>query len=226
MYLYLKYHRNYAILRLYLKGVNVPNRVALYARVSTPDQSVAPQLDALRQYALNRGVEAGEYVDDGISGAKNRRPALDRMLSDTRRRRLSTVVVVKLDRLGRSLRHLLTVLGELEELGVSFVSLDDGIDTSTSVGRLFMQIRGAFAEYELALIRERTRAGVDAARRRGARFGRPEVLSAEQRARAHRLLSAGRSQRYVASLLDVGKGTIQREALRLRRDRVETSASL
>lgn len=189
--------------------------IALYARVSTADQSCEAQLHALRQYALNRGVEAVEYVDEGVSGAKDRRPALDQLLADARRRKVSAVVVVKLDRLGRSLHHLLSVLGELDELGVAFVSLDDGIDTGTAVGRLFMQMRGAFAEYELALIRERTRAGVAAARRRGAALGRPRALDAEGEARLRRLHAAGQSVRYIARMLEVSHGTVAREIARL-----------
>ena len=140
-------------------------RVALYARVSTGEQTVAPQLDSLREYARLRRLEiVAEYIDEGVSGAKASRPALDRLLADAKRRKFDAIAIVKLDRLGRSLHHLLTVLGELEALGVDLISLDDGLDTSTPVGRLFYQIRGAFAEYETGLIRERTRAGLRAAR--------------------------------------------------------------
>ncbi len=143
-------------------------RAVIYARVSTADQSTDLQLHDLREYAKARGFDVvAEYVDEAVSGARARRPGLDRLIADARRRRFDAVLVWKLDRLGRNLRHLLTILGELEELGVRFVSLDDAIDTSTAAGRLFMQMRGAFAEYELAQIRERTQAGVAAARRRG-----------------------------------------------------------
>jgi DNA invertase Pin-like site-specific DNA recombinase len=182
----------------------------LYARVSTSDQSCEAQLHALRAYAQARGGEVVEYVDAGGSGAKDRRPALDRLLADARRRRFDAVVVVKLDRLGRSLRHLLTLLGDFEALGVGFISLDDGLDTSTAAGRLFMQMRGAFAEYELAMIRERTRAGLAAARRRGKRLGRPNVLTPEQLARVARLRRGGASMRGIAEILGTSKGTVQR----------------
>ena len=120
------------------------------------------------------------------------------------------MAVAKLDRLGRSLAHLSSVLGELESLGVAFVSLDDGIDTQTAAGRLFMQIRGAFAEYEAALIRERTMAGLEAARRRGKKLGRPPAMDAAQIARALRMRAAGRSVRYIADVLDVSRATIHR----------------
>jgi len=155
----------------------MPKRVALYARVSTSDQHVEPQLHALRAYCEARSLTvAEEFADHGVSGAKGRRPALDRLMAGAQQRRFDAVAVVKLDRLGRSLHHLLTLLGELDSLGVAFVLLDDAIDTSTAAGRLFMQMRGAFAEYELAMIRERTRAGLAAAKRRGKRLGRPKAI--------------------------------------------------
>jgi DNA invertase Pin-like site-specific DNA recombinase len=106
-------------------------RLALYCRASTIEQHVEPQLHALRSYAEARGFEVvGTYVDHGVSGAKDRRPALDRLLADARRRSVDAVAVTKLDRLGRSLRHLLVLVGELEALGIDFISLDDGPDTS------------------------------------------------------------------------------------------------
>lgn len=187
-----------------------PLRVALYARVSTTDQSLDPQLDALRRYAGARGREPQEFHDHGQSGRKEQRDGLKALLGAARRREIDAVAVAKLDRLGRSLAHLLSVLGELESLGVAFVSLDDGIDTQTAVGRLFMQIRGAFAEYEAALIRERTMAGLEAARRRGKKLGRPPAMDAAQIARALRMRAAGRSVRYIADLLDVSRATIHR----------------
>ena len=187
-------------------------RLALYARCSTTEQNVDSQLDALRNYATARQAEAvDEYIDLGISGSKDRRPALDELMSKARRRCFDAVVVVKLDRLGRSLHHLLTVLGEFEELGIDFVSLDDGLDTSTAVGRLFMQMRGAFAEYERSLIAERTEAGRAAARRRGVRFGRPRRLSDEEEARIRRLRASGHSIRAIAEQLGVSKSLVSKE---------------
>ncbi len=184
-------------------------RVGLYARCSTQEQSVALQVDGLRAYATARGFEVvGEYVDEGVSGARAKRPALDRLLDEARRGRVDAVLVWKLDRLGRSLHHLLTILGELDELGVRFVSLDDAIDTSTAAGRLFMQMRGAFAEYELAQVRERTRAGVAAARRRGRRLGRPRAYLNVDRAR--HLLAQGRSLASVAREFGVSRRTLRR----------------
>jgi len=190
----------------------MPRRVALYGRVSTTDQHPDIQIHALRAYAAARGLELAEehvYVDHGVSGARDRRPALDRLLADARRRRFDAVAVVKLDRLGRSLHHLLTLLGQLEELGVGFISLDDAIDTSTASGRLFMQMRGAFAEYELAMIRERTRAGLAAARRRGKRLGRPEA--AVDRMVLVQGIRAGASVSELARRLGVARSTVRKQ---------------
>ena len=192
-------------------------KIALYARVSTSDQHPEAQLHALRSYAKARGLPVvDEYVDHGVSGAKTRRPALDRLMADARRRRFDAIAVVKLDRLGRSLHHLLVVLGEMEALGVDLVSLDDGLDTSTPVGRLFFQIRGAFAEYERELIRERTRAGMEAARRRGKRIGRPTVIDKQAAARIRRLTARGRSTREIAQVLGISKASVVREVQRQR----------
>jgi len=186
-------------------------RVALYARVSTDDQTVAPQIDVLREYSRARGLEVvDEFIDHGVSGAKDRRPALDEMMAKAKRRSFDAVAVVRLDRLGRSLHHLLTLLGELETLGIDLISLDDGLDTSTPVGRFFFQIRGAFAEFERALMMERTAAGVAAARRRGSRFGRPSALSRSQRERATRLRGSGQSIRAIADILGVSKSVVGR----------------
>jgi DNA invertase Pin-like site-specific DNA recombinase len=187
-----------------------PLRVALYARVSTSEQSLDPQLNALRKYAEARSWQACEFLDHGQSGRSDQREGLKALLDAARRREVDAVAVVKLDRLGRSLVHLLGVLGELESLDVAFVSLDDGIDTQTAAGRLFMQIRGAFAEYEAGLIRERTLAGLDAARRRGKKLGRPPVMDATQVARARRMKAAGRSVRYIADVLEISRATVHR----------------
>lgn len=192
-------------------------RLAVYARVSTTDQRPEIQLHALRGYASARGLEvAQEYVDHGISGAKSRRPALDQLLADARRRRFDVLAVTKLDRLARSVRHLTVLAGELEALGVDLVVLDQSIDTTTPSGRLLFHTLAAVAEFERDLIRERVSAGMAAARRRGSRLGRPQALSPEQRERLVRLHRLGNSQRAIAQALGVGKGTIAREVARLR----------
>src|SRR5687767_10293852 len=148
-------------------------RAAIYARVSTFDQEPENQLQEVRRYVQARGWTAVEYVDRGISGSKDRRPALDQLLSDARRRRFDVLVCWRLDRLGRNLKHLITLLEELQVLGVDFVSLAEGIDATTPTGKLQMHILGAIAEFERARIAERVRAGLERARRSGTRLGRP-----------------------------------------------------
>ena len=148
-------------------------RVAIYARVSTSEQTVDPQLDALRAYASARQLEiVGEYIDEGVSGAKDRRPALDELMTKAKRRCFDALAVVKLDRLARSVRHLTQMAAELEALCIDLIVVDQGIDTSTPSGRLLFNVLGSIAEFERDLIRERTRAGLRAARKRGKRLGR------------------------------------------------------
>jgi DNA invertase Pin-like site-specific DNA recombinase len=148
-------------------------RCAIYARVSTFDQEPENQLAEIRRYVGARCWTAVDYVDRGISGAKDRRPALDQLLIDARRRRIDVVVVWRLDRLGRNLRHLITLLEELQALGIAFVSLNEGIDATTPAGKLQMHILGAIAEFERARIAERVKAGLQRARAQGTRLGRP-----------------------------------------------------
>src|SRR5438309_8421534 len=150
-------------------------KAAIYARVSTIDQEPENQLQELRRYVEARGWTAAENVDRGVSGAKDRRPALDRLLADARRRRFDVVVCWRLDRLGRNLKHLITLLEELQALGVAFVSLAEGIDATTPAGRLQMQILGAIAEFERGRIRERVMAGLRRARSEGRQLGRPKA---------------------------------------------------
>ena len=121
-------------------------RVGVYARVSTVDQTCENQLLELRRYVEARGWSAVEYVDTGVSGAKDRRPALDRLTADVRRHKLSAVVCWRLDRLGRNLRHLVLLLDEWQARGVSFVTLGEGIDTSTPAGRLVAGVLGSIAD--------------------------------------------------------------------------------
>ena len=142
-------------------------KAAIYARVSTLDQEPENQLAELRQYVTARSWTAVEYVDKGVSGAKDRRPALDALVQDAKRRRFDVLVYWRLDRLGRSLRHLVTLLEELQALGVSFVSLGEGIDCTTPAGRLQLHVLAALAEFERARIAERVTAGLARARMQG-----------------------------------------------------------
>jgi DNA invertase Pin-like site-specific DNA recombinase len=149
---------------------------AIYARVSTVDQEPENQLQELRRYVQARDWSAVEYVDRGVSGAKDRRPALDQVLVDARRRRFDVLVCWRLDRLGRNLKHLITLLEELQALGIAFVSLAEGIDATTPAGKLQMHILGAIAEFERERIRARVLAGLQRARVQGTRLGRPHAL--------------------------------------------------
>ena len=185
-------------------------RVALYARCSTADQHPENQLHRLQEYAKARSLEAVEFVDHAQSGRKDRRPALDQLMQAVRRREVDAVAVVKLDRLARSVRHLTEMAAEFEALGVGLIVLDQSIDTSTPAGRLLFSVLGAIAEFEADLIRDRTLAGMDAARRRGKRFGRPTVCDRQERERIVRLQKSGRSQREIAGMLGVGKATVGR----------------
>jgi DNA invertase Pin-like site-specific DNA recombinase len=151
-------------------------KAGIYARVSTIDQEPENQLAELRRYVAARGWTGVEYCDRGVSGAKDRRPALDQLLADAKRRRFDVVVCWRLDRLGRSLKHLITMLDELQAFGVAFVSLAEGIDATTPAGKLQMHILGAIAEFERGRIRERVVAGLQRARAQGTRLGRPRVL--------------------------------------------------
>jgi len=148
-------------------------RVALYARVSTSDQTPENQLMALRAYAAARDWNVVEFTDVGISGARERRPALDAMLAAARARKVDVVACVRLDRLARSTHHLLTMARELEALGVDLVATEQAVDTTTPAGRLLFTVLGAIAEFERGLIRERVLSGVRRAKAAGIHCGRP-----------------------------------------------------
>ena len=179
-------------------------RSAIYARVSTFDQEPENQLGEIRRYVVARGwVSTTEFVDRGISGSKDRRPALDELLKDARRRRFDVLVVWRLDRLGRNLRHLITLLEELQALGIAFVSLNEGIDATTPAGKLQMHILGAIAEFERARIAERVKAGLQRARAQGTRLGRP------RKARPTIVVPGG-SVREAARVWGVSKSTAAR----------------
>ena len=159
-------------------GVKRVNRQRSNARVSTTNhgQDVTLQTRELREFAVARGWQvAGEYVDSGVSGAKDSRPELNRLMADAKRRKFDAVLVWKLDRFGRSLRHLVNAIAEFESLGIAFVSLSDNLDLSTPSGRLMFNIIGAMAEFERELIRERVRTGMKNAKAKGARIGRPRA---------------------------------------------------
>ena len=195
--------------------MNPTMRVALYARVSTANGQQDPemQLRELREYAEHRGLTIiGEYIDR-MTGSKDSRPALNRLMTDAQRRKFDAVLVWKLDRFGRSLRQLVNALAELEALGLTFISLRDNLDLSTPSGRLMFQIIGAMAEFERALIQERVRAGIRNARAKGKRLGRPRVIVDAPRIAS--LRAQGRSWAQIVAETGASKGTAQRALIAL-----------
>jgi len=153
-------------------------RTALYARISTSDkgQDVGMQVREFQEFCEKRNwAVADEYVDTGISGSKERRPQLDRLMADARKRKFDAVLVYRFDRFARSMRQLVNALAEFQSLGIEFISLHEGIDTSTPNGRLVFGIMASIAEFERELIRDRVRSGVQHARSKGKRLGRPRV---------------------------------------------------
>ena len=185
-------------------------RTAIYARVSTTNgQDPTMQTRELKEYCQRRGWKlAGEYVDTGISGAKEKRPQLDRMMADAHRRRFDAVVVWKFDRFARSVSHLLRALETFKALGIEFVSLSEQVDTSTPTGRMIFTVLGAVAELERSLIAERVRAGLRNARAKGKRLGRPR--KAVDRSRIARLRRSGASWAAIGQELGVGEATARR----------------
>ena len=186
-------------------------KAAIYARVSTANNGQSPemQLRELRDYTKRRGWKASdEYVDVGISGTREKRPELDRLLADAHRRRFDAVVVWKFDRFARSVSHLLRALETFKALGIEFVSLSEQVDTSTPTGRMIFTVLGAVAELERSLIAERVRAGLRNARAKGKRLGRPR--KAVDRARIASLRHTGASWAEISAQLGIGRGTAYR----------------
>ena len=190
------------------KGVSM-KRVALYARVSTKNGSQNPetQLLALREYAKARRFEVfHEYVDVGISGSKETRPALDRLMDDARKRRFDAVLVARFDRFARSTRHLVLALEEFQALGVDFISLSESIDTSTPMGKMVFVVISAVAELERSLIRERVAMGLQRAKAQGKPIGRPAIqLDSDE---LQTLREEGLSYRAIARQLGVSHPTV------------------
>ena len=188
-------------------------RVAIYARVSTANNGQDPMLQVreIREYIERRGwTVASEYVDVGISGTKEKRPELDRLMVDAHRRRFDAVIVWKFDRFARSVSHLLRALETFQALGIHFVSLSESLDTSTPAGKMVFTVLGAVAELERSLIVERVKAGLRNARAKGKRLGRPRVYPDATRIAA--LRKDGLSWAKIAAKLGIGEGTAYRAA--------------
>jgi DNA invertase Pin-like site-specific DNA recombinase len=189
--------------------------VAIYARVSTLDQSCELQLADLRRYADQRFSRYYEYVDAGVSGTQRKRPQLDALMQDARKRVFDVVLVWKFDRFARSLKHLIDSLEEFGSLGINFISFTENIDTTTPSGQLLFHVMGAFAQFERDLIAERVRAGMAHARAMGKRIGRPRAVVDVERVRE--LRDERLSLRVIAKRLDIPVSRVRR-ALATSRD--------
>lgn len=184
-----------------LAGERLPQRIG-YARVSTDEQTTALQLDALK----NAGC--AHIFEDTAGGGRRDRPGLTRAIADLAAG--DTLVVWRLDRLGRSLSHLLEIVETLRARDVALRSLTEHIDTATAAGRMLYAVLGAVAQFERDIIRERTVAGMKAAKRRGERIGRKLALTAAQVREARELVKTGKSPTYVARIMRVGRSTLYR----------------
>jgi DNA invertase Pin-like site-specific DNA recombinase len=186
-------------------------RVGIYSRVSTHEQTTAAQLDELRAYCERRNwVIVTEYTDEGVSGSRDSRPGLNLLLADAKRRKFDVVLVYRYDRFARSLRQLVNALCEFDSLGIHFVSLHEGVDTSTPNGRLVFGIFASIAEFERELIRSRVRSGIAAARARGRRIGRPRLLVTDSQ--INTLLAQGQSMLAIGEQLGISAATVCRRA--------------
>ncbi len=187
-------------------------RVAIYARVSTNGQTVTNQLRELRQVAKRQGWKvAEEFIDRGVSVAKGRahRVQFDRLCKAATRREFDFIMSWSVDRLGRSLQHLVTFLHDIHAKGVDLYLHQQGIDTTTPSGKMLFQMCGVFAEFERSMIQERVKAGLARARAQGKKLGRPRVSAAiERKVRVAR--AKGMGIKRIARKLGVGTGTVQR----------------
>jgi len=189
---------------------NSTPRVAIYARVSTTDQSTDSQLLDLRRYVADRGWRIfKEYTDNGVSGTKDNRPALNQLMDDAKKRRFSVVLVWRFDRFARSTKHLILALEEFRNLGIDFVSFQENIDTSSPLGSAIFTIISAVAQLERDIIAERVKAGLRRAKDRGKRLGRPQGTSLDVEA-ASRLRREGMGLRQIAEKLGSSKTTVAR----------------
>jgi len=183
-------------------------RAAIYTRISTGEQNADLQTSELPEFCGRRGWHLAETYSDVMTGAKDKRPALDRLMADARRGKFDVVAVWRFDRFARSTSHLLRALEEFASLGIDFVSVTEAIDTSTPAGRMVFTVLGAVAELERSIIRERVIAGQRAAKNRGVKFGRPVV--AVDTAQVRRLRLDGLSWRAIAAQTGMTKDTVRR----------------
>jgi DNA invertase Pin-like site-specific DNA recombinase len=186
-------------------------RVALYSRVSTAQQTTENQRLELERVAAARGWNIVQtFTDEGISGSKGRdeRPGLDALLKAASRRQFDLIAVWAIDRLGRSLQHLVTTVNDLQAVGVALYIHQQQLDTTTPSGKLCFSMFGAFAEFERNLIRERVKVGIERAKKNGVKLGRPTNLNDSVKAAIVALRAKDHSIRHIAAQLRVGTGTV------------------
>src|SRR5215471_20663506 len=185
-------------------------RAAIYMRVSTRNhgQTIETQRIALVDFAKKRGFEiVEEYADDGISGSKDSRPALDRLMKAAQAKKFDAAIVARFDRFARSTKHLVLALEQFNHLGIDFLSLSESVDTSTPMGKMIFTVLGAVAERERNLIKERVHMGISRARKQGKRLGRPKRIFDREKAIT---MAESMSLRQVARQLGVSRGVIER----------------
>lgn len=183
-------------------------KIAIYVRVSTDEQSTEMQTSDLRRYCEQRGFEIyKEYSDQGVSGTKDHRPGLDQLMSDAKKRKFDVVLVWRFDRFARSTKHLITALEEFKHLGIDFISYSENIDTSSPLGKMLYTISAAWAEFERSIIVERIRGGIRRAREKGKVLGRPKVLNLDSD-ELLRLQSEGLSLRKIAEKVNASPATV------------------
>jgi putative DNA-invertase from lambdoid prophage Rac len=183
------------------------SRVGIYLRVSTSEQSTDLQRYEIEAYVKARGWALSKAFEDKLSGTTTKRPALQQLVAAARARQIDTIVCFKLDRMFRSLKDMVALLTELQELGVTFISIRDQIDLTTSSGRLMTHLIAAFAEFEASLIRERVCAGLDNARRKGVKLGRPKSIDTDK---VVSMRLSGMSLAVIASELGVTKSAVSK----------------
>lgn len=186
-------------------------KVGIYTRVSTENQSVDMQLSSLRDFAKQREFHIHkEYCDIGISGSRDSRPQLDMLMDDARKKKINIILVWKFDRFARSTRHLINALHEFNHLGIHFISFTENIDTSSPSGKVLFAIISAMAEFERDLIRERVKSGLDRAKQKGIRLGRPSMITEELKETIKALREKSSSIRSIAKQVKVSPSLVHK----------------
>ena len=188
-------------------------QVVIYGRCSTDKQTVSNQLNDLREVANRSGWEViDEYLDEGVSGSKGRdkRPEFDRLLKDANRKKFDGILVWSVDRLGRSLQHLVSFLNDIQVKDIDLYIHQQGIDTATMTGKMMFQMCGVFAEFERNIIKERVKSGLDRAKKSGKTLGRPTNVSGNTKATVIELRNTGMSMNKICKTLSIGSGTLYR----------------